>query len=92
MTEHADKLGDADKEPLEQAIKKTKEVAEGEDVQAIKSAVSDLEQASHALSKTLYESAAQTTPEGAAGNGQAESEEAAADDDAIDAEFEVKDS
>jgi molecular chaperone DnaK len=92
MKEHADKLSDADKEPLEQAIKKTREVAERDDVQAIKSAVSDLEQASHALSKTLYESAAQASPEGAAGNGQGESGEAAADDDAIDAEFEVKDS
>ncbi len=32
-----------------------REAAKGDDVQAIKSAISELEQASHALSKTLYE-------------------------------------
>ena len=92
MTEHADKLSDNDKAPLEAAIKKTREVAKGSDVQAIKSAVSELEQASHALSKTLYESGAKggagaaPGPDGAAAGGGAPEE------DAIDAEFEVKDS
>jgi molecular chaperone DnaK len=91
IKENSDKLSDADKAPLEKAIAKTKEVASGEDAQAIKSAISDLEQASHALSKTLYDSAAaKAAPDPAnAGNGDGG---ATADDDAIDAEFEVKDS
>ena len=55
IKEHLDKLSDADKEPLEKAIEKTREVAKGEDTQAIKSAVSDLEQVSQAFSKVLYE-------------------------------------
>ena len=95
MTEHAEKLTDADREPLTKAIEKTRELAKGDDTAAIKSAVSDLEQASHAFSKTLYEKAgageaagAQAAPEGA----QPESRSGGADDDAIDAEFEVKDS
>ncbi len=55
MKEHADKIKDADKAPLEAAIEKTREVAKTDNVEAIKSAVAELEQASHALSKTLYE-------------------------------------
>ncbi len=94
MKEHAEKLNDSDKEPLEKAMQKTKEVAEGDDTQAIKSAINELEQASHALSKTLYESASAADPSAGAataadGDGTTE---ATADDDAIDAEFEVKDS
>jgi molecular chaperone DnaK len=99
IKEHADKLSDADKQPLEAAIKKTREVAGGEDAQAIKSAISELEAASHAVSQTLYESTAaagETADAGpqAAAAGQAETPaaESPPDDDTIDAEFEVKDS
>ncbi|HEX7375905.1 MAG TPA: molecular chaperone DnaK [Pirellulales bacterium] len=90
IKEHADKLSGADKAPLEAAITRTREVAKGEDVQAIKAAVSELEQASHALSKTLYQSQA---PAGAAAPGaDGASAKPAGEEDAIDAEFEVKDS
>lgn len=86
MKEHADKIGAKDREPLEKAIEKVRAVAKGDDVAAIKSAVSDLEQASHAFSKMLYQKqtaagAEAAGPEKPAGGGQ---------DDAIDAEFEVK--
>ncbi len=88
IKENGDKLGDADKQPLERAIEKTRTAAKGDDVQAIKNAVSDLEQASHALSKVLYEKAQATgptsSPDAAAGTSET------AEDDAIDAEFEVK--
>ena len=65
-------------------------MAKGTDSAAIKSAVESLEQSAHAFSKILYE-------RGAAAGGEAgASPEAAAGgakpgDDAIDAEFEVKD-
>jgi len=86
IKEHADKIGTKDREPLEKAVEKVREVAKGDDVAAIKSAVSDLEQASHAFSKMLYQKqtaagAESAGPEKPAGGGQ---------DDAIDAEFEVK--
>jgi len=87
MKEHADKIGDKDKEPLQKAIEKVRSVSKGDDAAAIKSAVSDLEQASHAFSKMLYQK--QT----AGGAGPADAEKAAGGggkDDAIDAEFEVK--
>ncbi len=88
IKENAEKLGDADKQPLERAIEKTRAAAKGDDVQAIKNAVSDLEQASHALSKVLYEKAQAAGPTGSPDDGANPSE--AAEDDAIDAEFEVK--
>jgi molecular chaperone DnaK len=87
IKEHKDKLKDSDREPLERAIETTREKAKSDDVQAIKSALEELEQVSHAFSKSIYEKAgagAQAAPE----NGTAE--KAGSGDDAIDAEFEVK--
>jgi molecular chaperone DnaK len=87
IKENDGKLSASDKAPIEAAIAKAREVAKGEDVDAITSAHSSLEQAAHALSKVLYEATAQrggAAPEAAAsGAGKGP-------DDAIDAEFEVK--
>ena len=91
MKEHADKLSENDKVPLEAAIKKARETAQGSDVQAIKSAVSELEQASHAFSKTLYESGAKAQSSAGAAPGSDGSGAAGGEEEAIDAEFEVKD-
>jgi len=93
IKENADKLSDADKGPLEASISKVREAAKGTDRAAIKSALSELEQASHALSKTLYEAGAKAGAEQPATDGADKTAASAAtDDDAIDAEFEVKDS
>jgi molecular chaperone DnaK len=92
IKEHAEKLSDGDKAPLEAAIKKTREVAQGSDLESIKSAVSELEQASHALSKTLYEAGAKPGAGAAPGPDGAAAGETPSEEDAIDAEFEVKDS
>jgi molecular chaperone DnaK len=91
MNENGEKLSDADRAPLQKSIDKLREVAKGVDVPAIKSAISELEQASHAFSKILYEKS-QTASAPDAEGGQADDSSApAGDDDAIDAEFEVKD-
>ena len=93
LNENADKITDSDRKPVETAIEKTREVAQGEDLQAIKSAVAELEQVSNALGKTLYEKAETGTAEASESNGaEAPDSAGGADDDAIDAEFEVKDS
>lgn len=91
MSENDDKLTDADKAPMNQAIEKVKKACEGDDVEAIRQATNELESASQAFSKVLYEKAGGDA-------GQSESPEAAgsaaasdSDDDAIDADFEVKD-
>ena len=86
MEEHASKLSDSDKAPMESAISKVKEAAGAEDVEAIKSAVKELEQAAHAFSKAMYES----NEAGAESETAESATENAADDEAIDAEFEVK--
>jgi len=95
IKENESKLADADKDAITKSIEKTREAAKGEDVEAIKAALGELEQASHALSKNLYEGAA--PPPGAdAGAADPSAGEpggqSGGDDDAIDAEFEVKDS
>ena len=87
VKEHEAKLSASDKAPLEAAIAKAREAAKGEDVDAITSAHDSLEQATHALSKVLYDSQRSAAPEpgatAAAGANKGP-------DDAIDAEFEVK--
>jgi len=92
IKEHKDTLKDSDKAALESAMAKVREAIKGEDADAMKSAIEQLEQASHAFSKTLYESAQAA---GAAGAGAAAGAAASADgkkpeEEAIDAEFEVK--
>jgi molecular chaperone DnaK len=86
---NADKLKDSDKQALEAAVTKVREAAKGEDAAAIKTAVAELEAASHAMSEALYKSAA-AGGDGAAEGATAQAGGASADDDAIDAEFEVK--
>ena len=91
IEENSDKLQDSDKEPLQAAVAKVREASGQEDVDAIKSAVKELEQASHALSKAMYESAEATGGAEAGTEADAEPQPAGpAEDDAIDAEFEVK--
>ncbi len=89
IKEQGDKLAEKDKEPIEKAIAKVRETAKGEDPEAIKTAVNELEQVAHAFAKTLYsqpgaEGAAPVPEAGAESGGQKPG------DDAIDAEFEVK--
>ena len=62
LKEHDAKLNPADKEAVSKAIEKTREAAKTDDLDRIKSAVHELEQASHALSKTLYEKAGAQRP------------------------------
>jgi molecular chaperone DnaK len=91
MKENEEKLKDSDREPLESAIKKVREAAQGVDTDAVKSAVKELEQASHAMSAAMYANANEgATPETAGATADAGGS-AAPEDDAIDAEFEVKD-
>ncbi len=94
IKENEGKLGESDVSAIKQAIEKTREAAKGEDTERIKSAIHELEQASHALSRTLYEKAgaqASAAPGGAAG-GPPPGDAAGGDEDVVDAEFEVKDS
>ncbi len=93
MQEHRDKLSAADREPLQQSIEKVRQLAKEDDTDALKSALQDLEQAAQALGKVLYQraqpcGAAADCASAAGGAGYAGA--ARAEDEPIDAEFEVK--
>ncbi len=85
MKENAEKLTDNDREPLNKAIEKLRKASEGSDLNEIRNGTSELEQAAQAFGKVLYEKAGTAQPGSADAAGATSS-----DDDAIDAEFEVK--
>ena len=103
IKEHADKLRDTDKDAITVAIGQTREAIATEDAEKIKSATQNLEQASHAMSKAMYEAAAQEAAAhgaetasgmGADGGEYKKASDTAAenpgDDDVIDADYEMK--
>jgi molecular chaperone DnaK len=83
MAEAGDKITPADKSPVQAAIDKVKAVKDGNDLDAIKSAITVLDQASSAMAQHLYKSAGtgDATPSG---------QEMKSGDDVMDAEYEVK--
>jgi molecular chaperone DnaK len=91
MTDNDDKLTDDDKAPMNAAIDKVKKASEGDDVAAIKQATEELDAASQAFSKVLYEKTGSEGGDAAAAGQPAGATAADNDDDAIDADFEVKD-
>lgn len=81
MKDQGDKLSASDRGTLDVAIKKVREAITAADVTAIKSATAELEQSAQAFRAAVGSQTASPAP-GEATKG--------ADDDAIDAEFEVK--
>jgi molecular chaperone DnaK len=90
LKEHADKLDAASKAAIEGAVAKVKEKAEGEDPAAIDAAIEELNQATHALSKHMYEQAGAAGGQPGAGAAPGAGAGSAGGDDVIDAEFEKK--
>ncbi len=88
LKEYADKLRPEDKEAVETQIKAVREAIKADDTDKIKSALADLERVTHAMSEALYKGAQQASASAGAAPG-AESG-GGKDDDAVDAEFEVK--
>ncbi len=105
LQEHGDKVGEDDRKRIEEALKEVQEALEGEDTGRIDRAREALEQASHSLAQMLYQQQQQAQtggpqagpgpgagPETAEGAGPEQAQGAAggADEDVIDAEYEVK--
>ncbi|MGE3316181.1 MAG: molecular chaperone DnaK [Planctomycetaceae bacterium] len=86
MKEHADKLDAASKSAIESSISRVNDALKGDDVAAIESATKDLEQATHALSKHMYENAAKSGAQ--PGSDGAAAGASKQDENVIDAEFE----
>jgi len=94
IKQSGDKLRDTDKQAIEAAIAKVREAAKSDDVNRIKTAISELEAASHAMSEALYKSTAGAGAGPEAGGPQPGATDGAStgagEDDVVDAEFEVK--
>jgi molecular chaperone DnaK len=86
MKENEDKLTSSDREPMNKAIEKLKTASAGNDASTIRQATDELNAASQAFSKIIYDRStdSSSTKENKKANN-------AKDDDAIDAEFEIKD-
>jgi molecular chaperone DnaK len=95
LKEHADKLREGDRAAIQAAIDKVNRVKDGDDANAIKQAIEELQRASQAMAQHLY---GQGGPGAGGGPGGGEDPKRApggdgkggGKDDVIDAEFEVK--
>jgi molecular chaperone DnaK len=86
LKEQGDKVSEADKQPILAAVERVKKAASGEDVNAIKQAINDLQQAAQAMAQHVHGApGAGAAPggDGKAGGGKDK-------EDVVDAEFEVK--
>jgi len=89
LRELGEKVDASEKAKIESAIGEVKEALKGSDVQAIKTSMENLVQASHKLAEQVYAQA--SAAEGAPGAGEAETGSPAGEDEVIDADFEVMD-
>jgi molecular chaperone DnaK len=87
--ENREKLGEAEAKGLEEAAAEAREVAKGEDAQAIRQALERLQQRSHKAAESLYR---QTAGAGAGPSpgGPSAGGEAGKAEDVVDAEYTVK--
>ncbi len=93
LSEHGDKVSDADKSTIEESVGELKTALEGDDNEAIKQKVDALAQASMKLGEAMYQANAEAGEgePGAAGD-EPPDEGAKAGEDVVDADFEeVKD-
>ena len=88
VKEVGDKLDDATKENITQAIDNLKKAAEGEDIEEIKRLTEELTQASHKLAETMYANASQDQGQAADGTGPESEAGPSQDEDVVDADFE----
>jgi len=85
LKDQGEKLNEGDKAPIKAAMDKVRDTVKHDDVDAIKRAISELEQASHAMAQHLYK---QAGPQAAASGPSPDGPKGK--DDVIDAEYEVK--
>jgi len=88
VKEVGDKLDDATKSSIEQAVENLKKSLEGENAEEIKRLTEELTQASHKLAETIYANANQEQGQGQPAPGPEAEGDAPKDDDVVDADFE----
>ncbi len=87
ISENGDKIEADDRQAAERAIADVRSALEGEDLEAIRSAVAVLQTAAQKLGEQMYQAA----PGADGAEAPPSADEAAADDDVVDAEFEAAD-
>ena len=87
ISENGDKIEADDRQAAERAIADVRAALEGEDLEAIRSAVAVLQTAAQKLGEQMYQAA----PGADGAEAPPSADEAAADDDVVDAEFEAAD-
>ncbi len=100
LNEHGDKVDEADKKAIEEAVESLKKCKDGEDVGAIEEGMKKVQEASHKMAQILYEEAAKaqksaagqesTGPDTGGPEGPGDGPAASEDEDIKDADFEVK--
>ncbi len=88
VKEVGDKLDDAIKGNITQAIDNLKRAMEGENVDEIKRLTDELTQASHKLAETMYANATRDQAQSAGGPGPGSAAGSSKDEDVVDADFE----
>jgi molecular chaperone DnaK len=99
LKEHGDKVGEAEKGDINQALEKLKKAKDEKNIDEIKKTIDELQAASHKLAQAMYEDTAKSQQQ-AAGKGTEETEEKPSEkeskkgkgeEEVIDADYEVKD-
>ena len=91
LKDYADKIEPSDRQTIESAISRLKQAMEGTDLEAIRRASEDLQNASHKLAEAMYARASQQAQAGAgaqSGAGTAQGAKGKAGEDVVDADFE----
>ncbi|MBX2798798.1 MAG: molecular chaperone DnaK [Myxococcales bacterium] len=88
LSEHGDKLPDAEKATLESELAKAKEAKDSDDLEQVKAALESLTAASHKLAQVMYEASGGQAPAGEGPDGDSTPKNGGGDDDVIDAEYE----
>lgn len=95
VKEHGDKVSEEDKKKIEEALEKLKSVMSGDSTQAIRDAINEVQQASHAVAAQMYQQAGAGAADQSGPGPQQEPDESASGGDdkdgAVDADFEVVD-
>lgn len=94
LQELGDKVSAEDKQNIEGKVNALKEVKDGTDIEAIKKAMDDLNQAFYAVSSKMYQQNGEAEGQGFDPNnmgGVGQEQQAPHDDNVVDADFEVQD-
>ncbi len=88
LSEHGDKVDDATKSEIENALSALKEAKDGEDPEVITTKLNELQQASMKLGEAMYQAQQEEAGDGEAADADASAQ---ADDGVVDADFEEVD-